>query len=56
MVFRCFISSGTYGNNYRRRAAIARFGLGAVPPEDAVYSNSMMLDAAGEYDIRFEKV
>ena len=31
---------GYYGNNYVRRALVARFGLAANPPEDAVYVSS----------------
>lgn len=30
-------SIGVYGNDYRRRAIVARYGLAANPPEDAVY-------------------
>jgi len=53
-------SMGVYGNNYLRRAAIALGGLGANPPEDAVYP-LLMLDADGDtlagerdYVIHFE--
>ena len=31
---------GRYGTNYMARAAIARFAIGANPPEDAIYLNS----------------
>lgn len=43
--FPCWTTSsgniGYYGNNYIRRALIARFGLAANPPEDAVYVSSV---------------
>ena len=52
---------GRYGLNYAARAATARAGLGALPPEDAVYLNSRA-DSAGQplsgtrrYRIHFEK-
>lgn len=38
---------GVYGNNYLRRAVIALVGLGANPPEDAVYP-LLTTDADGE--------
>jgi len=31
---------GDYGINYRIRAAVARFGLGALPPEEASYAGT----------------
>lgn len=52
---------GVYGNAYLRRAITARRGLGANPPEDAVYLNAYV-DAKGlalrggeTYSLRFEK-
>lgn len=52
---------GVYGNAYLRRAIVARRGLGANPPEDAVYMHASR-DARGHslqggrgYAIRFEK-
>jgi hypothetical protein len=52
---------GKYGTNYAARAAVARGGLGANPPEDAVYMNCAA-DSAGEaldgsrnYRIHFAK-
>jgi hypothetical protein len=52
---------GVYGNSYLKRALIAMVGLGANPPEDAVYpmavsdSEGEPLDAAKKYVLRFEK-
>lgn len=40
-------SMGVYGNNYFRRAAVALLGLGANPPEDAVYP-LLTADADGD--------
>jgi hypothetical protein len=52
---------GRYGTDYMGRAATARLGLGANPPEDAIYMSSTA-DAAGQplnganrYRMRFEK-
>lgn len=52
---------GTYGTNYLRRATIARVGLGANLPEDAVYPNNAGVDRDGNplsgkrrYVIRFQ--
>lgn len=52
---------GVYGNYYLKRAIIARRGLGANPPEDAVYLNAY-LDGAGQpltggktYRLHFDK-
>jgi len=52
---------GVYGNNYLNRAIVAMAGLGANPPEDAIYpfsfvdSDSNALDAANKYVLRFDK-
>jgi hypothetical protein len=52
---------GRYGANYMARAAIARFGIGANPPEDAVYLNSSAdgagqpLDGSMRYRLHFDK-
>lgn len=52
---------GVYGNYYLKRAIVARRGLGANPPEDAVYLNTYV-DGAGhpmtggrDYRLRFDK-
>ena len=53
-------SVGIWGNNYLRRAAVARFGLAANPKEDAVYlqpqvdSDGERLDGGNSYVIHFE--
>src|SRR5262249_40448625 len=53
---------GRYGTNYTQRAIVARIGLGANPPEDAVYMHSHIdsegrpLDAAHRYKIHFERM
>ena len=51
---------GVYGNSYLRRAVVSQLGLGANPPEDAVYP-SLLADAEGapvsgdhRYRIRME--
>ncbi len=52
---------GVYGNYYLKRALIARVGLGANLPEDAVYPMNLAdsagdpLDGAFRYRIHFEK-
>ena len=52
---------GRYGTNYVARAFVARVGLGANPPEDAVYLNcnldskGVLLDGSHEYKIHFDK-
>lgn len=52
---------GTYGNAYGARAVIAFGGLGANPPEDAIYPSTFVdmsgqrLDSAARYVIRFPK-
>ena len=52
---------GVYGNSYWQRALVARYGLGANPPEDAVYplafsdADGKPLDSANRYVLRFEK-
>jgi hypothetical protein len=52
---------GRYGNDYAIRAAVAKIGLGANPPEDATYLHCD-LDASGQhltgskrYTIHFDK-
>lgn len=50
---------GRYGTDYQARAMVARIGLGANPPEDAVYmhcdqdANGKPLDGAARYRIHF---
>lgn len=52
---------GVYGNYYLKRAIIAREGLGANLPEDAIYPLNLSdntgapLDGANHYAIHFEK-
>ena len=52
---------GVYGNFYLKRAIIAREGLGANLPEDAIYPLNLFddtgkpLDGANKYKIHFEK-
>lgn len=52
---------GRYGTAYRERAAVARGGLGALPPEDAVYTSTSVdaggqpLTGTGKYVIHFPK-
>jgi len=51
---------GVFGNAYVKRAIIARLGLGANPPEDAIYpllqtdADGNALDGANRYRIHFE--
>jgi hypothetical protein len=53
--------AGRYGTDYAFRAAVARMGLGANPPEDAMYmhcdqdESARPLDGAQNYRIHFEK-
>jgi hypothetical protein len=52
---------GVYGNYYLKRAIVAREGLGANLPEDAIYplnladASGKPLDGANKYTIHFEK-
>lgn len=52
---------GTYGTNYRARAAVARMGLGANVPEDSTYPTAYVdehghkLDSANRYVLHFER-
>ena len=55
------LSGGRYGADYNTRALVARIGLGANPPEDAVYLNCR-IDSSGEplngvsrYRLHFDK-
>jgi len=51
---------GVYGNEYAKRAFIAMIGLGALPPEDAIYPqlltdrNGDSLDGAHDYVLHFD--
>lgn len=55
------LSTGDYGTDYDTRAAVARMGLGANLPEDAVYpttardSDGNPLDGRHRYVLHFEK-
>jgi hypothetical protein len=52
---------GTYGTQYARRALVAWVGLGANPPEDAIYptarvdKNGESLSGAHEYVLHFDR-
>jgi hypothetical protein len=52
---------GIYGNYYLKRAIVAREGLGANVPEDAIYPLNLAddtgkpLDGASNYTIHFDK-
>lgn len=52
---------GVFGNGYVKRAIIARLGLGANPPEDAIYpllehdADGNELDGANAYVVHFDK-
>jgi hypothetical protein len=52
---------GRYGNDYSARAVVARVGLGANPPEDAIYINCYqdstrhVLTGNERYVIHFDK-
>src|SRR5271157_617940 len=52
---------GRYGTNYAMRAVVARIGLGANPPEDAVYlacgqdASGTPLTGAKAYELHFDK-
>lgn len=54
-------SIGRYGTNYDARAAVARIGLGALPPEDATYMTcdhdaaGSLLDGSHRYRMHFSK-
>lgn len=52
---------GVYGNDYLRRAFIAYAGLGALPPEEAIYpmaaldADGKSLNGASRYVLHFDK-
>lgn len=52
---------GTYGNSYLKRAVITLAGLGALPPEDAIYpttyadADNKPLSGAAKYTLHFNK-
>jgi hypothetical protein len=52
---------GVYGNYYLKRAIVAKVGLGANLPEDAIYplnlgdADGKPLDGANKYTVHFEK-
>ena len=54
-------SMGVYGNNYLKRAIVALVGLGANPPEDAVYpvnladASGQPVDGRNDYVLHFGK-
>ncbi|MCL2683497.1 MAG: DUF1254 domain-containing protein [Bacteroidales bacterium] len=54
------VGTGSYGINYLFRAFVARFGLGANLPEDAMYYSCMVdengddFDGSKQYVLRFE--
>ncbi len=51
---------GVYGNSYLRRAVVTLVGLGANPPEDAVYpllvtdADGQPLSGENDYVIHFD--
>lgn len=53
--------TGQFGTDYRFRAVMARYGLGALPEEEALYfscaqdSEGKPLTGSGSYTIHFEK-
>jgi len=55
------IKLGIYGTAYLDRAAVALYGLGALPPEDAVYSRTSVdhegkrLKGSSRYVLHFDK-